>query len=95
MGRLLMRHFASRHFVAAIGRVRHRDHARFGDFRAKEGNQTDNQQSTQAGSAHDVYRLRLVGSKSKHAFPFQWIGLDESFTDANTYNRCSEYDSLV
>ena len=39
-----------------------------------------------AGSAHDVPSLRLVGLKSKHAFPFRRIGLNERFADANTYN---------
>jgi len=54
MRRLLMRHFAPGHFRAAIGRFRHRDQVRFGYFRAEKGNETDNQQSTQADSAHDV-----------------------------------------
>ena len=54
MRRLLMSHFAPRHFGAAIGRFRHRDHVRFGHFRAEKGNETDNQQGTEAASAHDV-----------------------------------------
>jgi hypothetical protein len=51
---LLGRHFAPRHFGAAIWRFRYRDHVRFGHFRAEKGNEADNQQSTQASSAHDV-----------------------------------------
>ena len=51
---LFIRHLAPGHFGAAIGRFRYRDNVRFSHFRAEKGNETDNQQSTQAGSAHDI-----------------------------------------
>ncbi len=54
MRRLFMRHFAPRHFGAAIGRFWHREHVRFGYFRAEKRKEADNQQSTYPGSAHDV-----------------------------------------
>jgi len=62
--RLFIRHFALGHFGAAIGRLPHRDHVRLGHFRAEKGNETDYQQSTQAGFAHELeFNLALIQSK--------------------------------
>jgi len=52
--RLLGLHFAAWHLGAAIRRLCHRNYTWSGHLRAEKGYETNNQQSSQAGSAHDV-----------------------------------------
>jgi hypothetical protein len=68
--RLFIGHFALGHFMAAIGCFRHRDHVRFSHLRAKKGNETDNQQSTQPSSVHVVKVYGQSDSNQRIGFDF-------------------------
>ncbi len=69
-----MCHFAPRHLGAAIARLCHRDHVRFGHFRAEKSNETDNQQSAEPDSAHNFeLNAGLIESKPS-LFDFDGLG---------------------
>jgi hypothetical protein len=55
ISRLFIQRLAAGHFGTAISRFRfcRGDDVRFSQFRAEKSNQTDTQQSAQAGSAHN------------------------------------------
>ena len=72
--RLLGLHFAAWHLGAAIRRLCHRNYTWSGHLRAEKGYETNNQQSSQAGFAHDVLVYSgLIQIKAGFSISADWV----------------------